>query len=89
MIAEQSLTKKASVSDSPYCIFLAASINHNWDYAAKGTRITIESCRISHPNIPIAVLIEYMVQMKRSDRFFLSTKSDRLNYILADAKKAV
>ncbi|MCF4966222.1 glycosyltransferase [Nostoc sp. CMAA1605] len=47
-----------SSSDSPYCIFLAGSVKHNWDYAAKGMRITIESCRISNPDIPIAVIID-------------------------------
>ncbi|MCC5638209.1 hypothetical protein LC593_20705 [Nostoc sp. CHAB 5844] len=58
MVAQKCSTKNGSFSDSPYCIFLAASIKHNWDYAAKGMRITIESCRISNPNIPIAVIID-------------------------------
>lgn len=58
MTGKQRSTKNSSVSDSPYCIFLAASMKHNWDYAAKGMRVTIESCRISNPNIPITVIID-------------------------------
>ncbi|MBE9205190.1 hypothetical protein IQ244_01285 [Nostoc sp. LEGE 06077] len=58
MIAQQYSAANPSRSNSPYCIFLAASIQHNWDYAAKGMRITIESCRISNPHIPIAVIID-------------------------------
>ncbi|AFY47108.1 LPS:glycosyltransferase [Nostoc sp. PCC 7524] len=57
MITQQS-PQKESLPDSPYCVFLAGSVKHNWDYAAKGMRITIESCRRSNPNIPIAVIID-------------------------------
>ncbi|HIK08633.1 MAG TPA: hypothetical protein IGS40_28865 [Trichormus sp. M33_DOE_039] len=59
MITEQRLQKKSPTDlDSPYCVFLAGSVKHNRDYAVKGMRITIESCRLSNPDIPIAVIID-------------------------------
>lgn len=58
MITAKQSSETASLQDSPYCIFLAGSVKHNWDYVAKGMRVTIESCRLSNPTIPIALIID-------------------------------
>jgi lipopolysaccharide biosynthesis glycosyltransferase len=45
-------------SKSKYCIFLAGSVTHNWDFVKYGMRTTIKSCKKTNPDIPIFSIVD-------------------------------
>lgn len=49
---------KGSPPKSEYCIFLAGSVTHNWDFVSKGMQIAIKSCLKTNPHIPVFAIVD-------------------------------